>query len=270
VALDAAPAAIPKLPASAMYVHPVSREVNGRSLLYLDYWWYLPDNPARAGSGAFCGAGLVIPGISCFNHQSDWEGVTVVVDRTERGGRRVHPEPRWVHYAEHAGVVSYVWGELRAHWRAAPFERYVAGIGDAAERPLVFVSSGTHASYPTPCPGPLRREPCRQIANKAEEGDADGELPWLGNVASRCGPGLSCLGLLPTLAGGTAAALWNAFEGPWGRRHCVLKYYCDSSDPPKAPGKQGRYGLPARYHARVPLEPSSTKLEPKRGTGFDE
>jgi hypothetical protein len=37
------------------------------------------------GLKAFCGAGLVIPGITCHDHQSDWEGLTVVVDRARDG-----------------------------------------------------------------------------------------------------------------------------------------------------------------------------------------
>ncbi len=49
---------------TAIYVHPVGVETGNRRLLYLDYWWYLPYNPTGSGSGAFCGAGLVIPGVS--------------------------------------------------------------------------------------------------------------------------------------------------------------------------------------------------------------
>ena len=54
--------------------HPVPVESEDASTLFLDYWWYLPDNPTGSGGGAFCGPGLVIPGISCFDHESDWEG----------------------------------------------------------------------------------------------------------------------------------------------------------------------------------------------------
>ena len=47
---------------SAVYVHPVEIMRGNRRLLYLDYWWYLLDNPADTGGGALCGAGLVIAG----------------------------------------------------------------------------------------------------------------------------------------------------------------------------------------------------------------
>ena len=254
VAAEARPPLSPGLPASTMYVHLASREVDGRRLLYLDYWWYLPDNPARSGGGALCGAGLVIPGISCFDHESDWEGVTVVV-RQKVPGRPASAELHAVHYAEHASVVRYSWKQLERHWRIPALARLVPGGGVTAERPLVFVSSGTHASYPTPCPGPLRRGACRQVANRAEENRADGRLPWLGNYASVCGTAVSCLEPLPTTRpGGSEPALWNDFDGPWGRRHCILRYYCDSTQPPTAPGRQGRYEQPARVHGSADLE----------------
>ena len=108
---------------SAIYVHPVPAETEESSLLYLDYWWYLPYNPSGSGEGAFCGPGLVIPGISCFDHVSDWEGVTVVLDRTTPGRA---PEPVAVHYAQHDSVVRYDVGrapggvEGRGRYRHAP------------------------------------------------------------------------------------------------------------------------------------------------------
>jgi hypothetical protein len=220
---------------SAIYVHPVPAVRDGRSLLYLDYWWYLPDNPARAGMGAFCGAGLVIPGVSCFDHQSDWEGVTVVIDRT-----RSEPEPLAVYYAQHESVVGYRWGDLRRAWRGAGDRGPQGGAEtDVADRPLVYLASGTHAAYPTRC----RSDNCRQVAHDRGENRYDGGLPWVGNDTGACAR-VNCLRMLPTATGGRAPALWNAFTGPWGRRHCLLTYYCDSGSPPAAPGQQERYQHP--------------------------
>jgi hypothetical protein len=237
---------LPGRPLSHMYVHLVAREVDGKSRLYLDYWWYLPDNPARAGSGAFCGAGLVIPGISCFDHESDWEGVTVVVDRSTPT-----PGPVAVHYAQHGSVVRYDWSQLRDHWdnEANELGAYMQGVDGAAVRPLVFIADGTHASYPTPC----RRDSCKQSADGIEEERHNGQLPWAGNGAATCGEGSSCLTTLPTLAGGSKPALWNAFTGPWGKTRCVLKWYCNSTTPPSAPGRQGRYDRPWACSGRVDL-----------------
>jgi hypothetical protein len=254
-------------PLSTIYVHPTTREVNGRRFLYLDYWWYLPDNPARAGWGSFCGAGLVIPGVTCFDHQSDWEGITVIVDRTERRGV-VDPRPVGVHYAQHNSIVSYDWNELQRHWAGdEKLSERVKGIPGLEGRPLVFVANGSHASYATRCPGIERT--CRQLAHDREEGTHDGKLPWAGDFTSLCGEGSSCLQLLPTRRGGAEPALWNAFDGPWGERRCVLgTIYCNSSDPPPGPGRQGRYRRPALATGEGSFEPGKKRF--KAGTVVDE
>jgi hypothetical protein len=225
---------------SAIYVHPFSVDSGGRRLLYLDYWWYLPDNPARIGAGAFCGAGLVIPGVTCHDHESDWEGLTVVVDRTGD-----EPNVIAVQYAEHDHVYRYDWKTLRQRWKRDQGE-FLGRVTDAPSRPLAFIARGTHATYPTPC------QNCRQAAKGAitslGENPHDGELEWAPNNTSACGRE-SCLQELPTRDRGRAPALWSAFTGPWGARHCVLKYYCDSASPPAAPGQQHRYQDPTRSSA---------------------
>lgn len=225
---------------STIYVHPTSSSRDGRELLFLDYWWYLPENPVSLGGGALCGAGFVIPGVTCQSHESDWEGVTVVVDRTNR------PRIEAVQYAQHDTVIRYDWAQLQRYWGDPQVQGLVEGIDDAGERPLVFVAVGTHASYPTPC-----SRGCQQVANSglAEELHR-GNLGWIGNDTGSCGIS-SCLQMLPTRAGGAKPALWNAFEGPWGERHCFLSYYCDSGTPPSAPGQQKRYQHPGRYSGYV-------------------
>jgi hypothetical protein len=227
---------------SAIYVHPVSLVKNEREYLYLDYWWYLPDNPVGVGGGAICGAGFVIPGVTCQNHQSDWEGMTVVVDRTDAKPRIVA-----VQYAEHSDVVRYSWTQLRERWDDnAKVQELVARIPDAEDRPLAFSAEGTHATYAFPCGGG-----CHQVAHSdLAEGPHRGDLTWVGDLTSACGRS-SCLQLLPTRNGGTEPALWNAYNGPWGERHCFLTYYCDSGSPPTSPGKQGRYEHPASYDGYV-------------------
>jgi hypothetical protein len=223
-------------PDTTIYVHPVPVEREGRLLLYLDYWWYLSDNPSRVGGGALCGAGLVIPGITCDNHVSDWEGLTVVIDRTA-----AKPVVIAVQYAQHATVVSYPWQQLRSSWEAPSVRTLVAHVPDASERPLAFIARGTHATYPRPCAGG-----CLQSANDTlHDGPHDGELPWIGNYAATCGD-VSCVQMLPTLEGGRQPALWSAFAGTWGDVHCALKFYCDSTAPPPAPGRQTRYLHPTR------------------------
>ena len=128
-------------------------------LLFLDYWWYLDDNPARVGNGATCGVGLAMPGITCFDHPSDWEGMTVVLDTTDETAA----VPIAVQYAQHKEVVRYDWAELQARWAQLladpqqPLERRVRrnlqALDDLADRPVAFVGLGTHATYARPCPG---------------------------------------------------------------------------------------------------------------------
>jgi hypothetical protein len=220
--------------ASAIYVHVVPGDGADDNLVYLDYWWYLSYNQARSAAGASCGAGLVIPGKTCFDHQSDWEGVTVVVDRTGK-----EPVPVAVQYAQHSDVVSYPWDYLRRIWQGEAYRPLVRGVDDASDRPLVFVARGTHASYPKLCP-----PNCRQVAHKnREEKVHRGDEPWPGNDTTRCTADV-CLKALPTHNRGADPALWNAFEGTWGERHCILVYYCDSDNAPTAPASQDRYKEP--------------------------
>jgi|GEM_PF-1343108 len=236
----AAGATAPLGSGSAIYVHPVSLRVHGRELLYLDYWWYLPDNPVSLGGGALCGAGLVIAGVTCQSHQSDWEGITVVVDRGE-----AEPEIVAVQYAQHENVVRYEWETLLRRWEGDATVEKLVGASDFASRPLAFVARGTHAAYPLPC----RR--CHQVPRpEVGEGPHRGDFPWVGNDSGACGRS-SCLQTLPTRRAGSEPALWNAFEGTWGEHHCFLTYYCDSGTPPTAPGTQRRYRHPAHYSGTV-------------------
>jgi len=222
---------------SAIYVHPVSVSREGKELLYLDYWWYLPYNPVKLGGGALCGAGLVIAGVTCHTHESDWEGITVVVDRTGKV-----PQPVAVQYAQHSSVVRYSWSLLREKWDGnGEVESRIGGVGDASQRPLAFVAVGSHASYPLPC------NRCRQFPDpRIPEEPHLGNLPWSGNDTNACGKS-SCLQMIPTHEGGRRPALWNGFDGAWGELHCFLTYYCDSGSPPKSPGIQRRYEHPTWF-----------------------
>lgn len=236
IAAEKAPGPLPGA-GSAIYVHPVSVNRDHRRLLYLDNWWYLTDNPVGVGGGALCGFGLVIAGVTCQNHQSDWEGMTVMVDRT--GAR---PRAIAVQYGQHASVIRYGWDELRNYWdhdqRSSELTERIAG---ASSRPLAYIAKGTHATYPFHC------SECNQVAHsERSEGPHRGGISWIGNEIGACGTA-SCLQMLPTHRAGGEPALWNAYDGPWGERHCQFTYYCDSGSPPAAPGQQGRYKHPARH-----------------------
>jgi len=232
--------------ASAIYVHPSRRTVAGRALLFLDYWWYLDDNPARVGHGATCGVGLAMPGITCFDHPSDWEGMTVVLDVD--GETAV---PIAVQYAEHKEIVRYDWQDLQARWAALrddprsglsdAVRRNLAALDDVADRPVAFVGTGTHATYARPC---LRS--CHQTLDRTTENRYGGEASWSFNDTARCVEA-ACVRLLPTRRGGREPASWNAYAGVWGDRTCILKgAYCTAELSPSSPSAQGRYRDPAR------------------------
>jgi lysophospholipase L1-like esterase len=226
---------------STIYVN-VSRSGNdARNAVYLDYWWYLPHNPADAGGGAFCGAGFVIAEITCFDHQSDWEGVTVVLN-----GDRPGAPPIAVDYAQHNGNTRFTWAALQALWRRNhDLPRFGAGI-DVDHRPLVFVARGTHASYERHCdrglctvggvPGHRSRRPFKENRH-------DGRSAWEGNTDAGCAA--RCVAALPARHNGQDPASWNAWPGEWGTANCVLVIVCSSSEPPRSPAHgHERYSRP--------------------------
>jgi hypothetical protein len=237
--------------ASAIYVHPTESTSSGRRLLYLDYWWYLDGNPAGVGRGASCGVGLAIPGKTCFDHPSDWEGMTVVLDR------RASDVPVAVQFAEHSDVVRYSYRQVRDYWaarRANPkglspaLIRNLARVDDIRDRPLAFVANGTHATYAKICPGPGR---CHQVAGGLPDNRYNGEGWWPGDDTAHC-VFTSCQRLIPTRNGGRDPALWNAFTGVWGDRHCILGgAFCNYELSPGSPAGQKRYKEPAHISGYV-------------------
>jgi hypothetical protein len=222
--------------ASAYYYRLIARP--GR--LYVDYWWFFTRNPTPVAAGVFCAPGFRLPGKTCHEHASDWEGVTVVLGPCTSDSARCTPGPdggRWapiaVRYGQHEFLVSYPWATLIRLWRDV--ER------PDPLRPVVFVARDSHASYPSRC-----RRRCTQfrslLGRPVREGTHDGATPWRWNGAD-CG---DCLQRLP-LAGDGAPAEWNAFKGRWGDQHCLLSgAYCDATGAPRAPPQQGRYKRPWR------------------------
>lgn len=209
---------------TTIYAHAVPDRVHP-GWTDIDYWWYLPDNPANTAQGAMCGAGLVIPEITCFDHQSDWEGVTLVV----AGG-----QPKEMHFAAHSDVIDVPWATLQAAYNTPELAPFVKGR-DTANHPLIFIALGSHAAYPTPCftsncPG----------NSVLEDNTYDGAHAWPDAPCSTPG----CVTGFPVAANGTDAS-WNAFDGYWGSAICIAGgIYCARSNAPRAPGRQGRYRKP--------------------------
>jgi hypothetical protein len=214
--------------ATTIYAHAVADKLHP-GWTDIDYWWYLPDNPANTAQGAMCGAGLVIPEITCFDHQSDWEGATVVVDERQ--------DPVAVHFAAHDHVVDVPWATLQAAMSGPALRPYAAGR-DVADHPLVFVALGTHAAYPLPC----LSSTC--AGNTVfEDNRHDGRHAWPDAPCSAPG----CVTAFPQPANGAGTASWNAFDGHWGSAVCVANVYCARSAAPRAPGRQARYQRPWCY-----------------------
>jgi hypothetical protein len=238
-------------PASAIYVHPRPVNVGNRKLVLLDYWWYLDDNPASVGKGTSCGVGLALPGKTCFDHQSDWEGMTVIVDRN--GG---NPVPVAVQYAQHAVVVRYGFADLQQYWRDrrasdAPWKnprllRSLPPSDELEHRPLAFIARGTHATYRGICTAD-----CRQVASDLKENSHDGLRPWPANDTAEC-IASRCVRLLPTRHSGTEPALWNSYDGVWGDRRCILRgAFCTAELSPGSPATQKRYKNPLGVNGYV-------------------
>lgn len=212
-----------------LYIHVVRDDARG--VVALDYWWYLPFNPTPVLSSTFCGPGFSIPALTCFDHESDWEGVTVILATEPETGNLA---PVVVHYAQHEHVTRYLWSLLTAQWARRGWH--------PGTRPLVFLARGSHASYPMPC-----ARNCSQVGSLVRrEGHHDGGRPWAANRDTRCSG--ACVIPIPTANGGTTSASWNSFNGPWGERRCILHdSYCDTGSAPTAPSFQGRYECPWQF-----------------------
>ncbi len=178
---------------SVIYAHVVRQ----RKRIAIDYWWFLRYN-------AF----------SIDQHEGDWEGATVIVNRA--GAQVVN-----VHFAAHTGV-----------WR------YRLGVPSIVDnRVKVFVARGSHASYPRRC-----NRLCRQTDGTLPESHFDGSRSWVGNSAAGCRR--RCVRLLPQRAG--APSSWNAWQGRWGVT------LAPAFPPPLTPSAQRRFQHPfdSRHSSR--------------------
>ncbi|MGH2840552.1 MAG: hypothetical protein ACRDKY_06985 [Solirubrobacteraceae bacterium] len=199
-------------PAAAMYYRVT--ESGGR--MYVDYWWFLRFNDfADKTIRTFCESRIKRRLIGCFNHEGDWEGVTVV------SAKRQPEKLAFVDMASHEGVFRY---------SAAELER-------RGDRPIVYPANGSHASYPHACPGR-----CKQPNGRLPETNSDGKAPWGANDDCPVG---ACLIALP-------AKSFNAFAGRWGGPVCTPKKRCMFAAGPKTPSRQRRYQKPWCFTAPGP------------------
>jgi hypothetical protein len=213
---------------SAIYYHVVRHDLDGDGIeeLFLDYWWFFPYNPTPVGRSALCKPGFQIPNFTCFDHEADWEGITVVLLQDNAAS-----VPHYAIYAQHESGVAYRWKDLTDYWDRE---------GTPSDRPIVFVALNSHASYPHRC-----ELACSQIEKKATvplgEGTHDGGKTWLQNELDDCRG--TCLKPLPRTRSGKPA-LWNASPHAWGSPNCLLGISCDRAAAPLAPRYQGRFSHP--------------------------
>ena len=182
-----------------------------------------------------CVGGLAIPEVSCFDHEGDWEGVTVTLRATEstagEAGRAYALQA--VTYAGHA-------------WRYRYDQRLLERVGSLENgHPVVYVAWGSHASFPLPCGH--RRPPgagnCRQLGSRLPDGRRDGGIDWRHNDDRSC-RAANCVVALPGTGDGNPL-LWNAFSGRWGREACTVGLkLCVKGKGPRSPSYQARFTGP--------------------------
>jgi hypothetical protein len=195
-----------------------------RNLRYFDYWVYYRFNDSPKLNGLTCLPGLAISEATCFDHESDWEGVTVAVP-----GLRDAPRPAYVAYAGHKWRFRFSWDQLVA-----------AGATSGLTHAKVWVARGSHASYPAPC-GAGRS--CAQLGSDVPDGRRDGRQPWRYNMDREC-QREHCVARLPLSRAGTPAS-WAAFGGAWGMPRCTVGFkLCVRAQGPVSPYRQDRYARP--------------------------
>ena len=229
---------------SRMYVHVREHERQ----LYLGYWWFIPFNASPWRPEVNCLPGLAIKDRTCFDHEGDWEGITVVLDKLNE---RALPDPYRLSNLKPAAVLYESHGKT-TRW---PWELVELATEDDrlyASHPVVYVAKGSHASYPAPCDDD---EDCDQdLAGNGSlgEGGFDGGTAWtynndcaefeFGTTGENLGP---CLIALPATTDGSRGVLWNAFPGRWGKATCsIIAKFCSAVDGPQTPSLQKRFREP--------------------------
>jgi hypothetical protein len=190
----------------------------------IDYWWFLRFNhfPMRElrDDDATCGG----YGVEKFDHEGDWEGVTVVADPGAR-------TPARVMYSAHG------------HWF------WYASLAADERRPRVYVACGSHANYPAACAAGCHQTRtgcritiCEQPVSGRAEAPFGGQVPWGRNPDAACSEPPVCLLPLPTGIEAASAGL-RAAEG-------VFTYWAGSwgtGGAPRSPGLQGHFTTPWRF-----------------------
>jgi hypothetical protein len=225
-------------PWSRVYFHLV----RAPRRLTIDYWWYFRFNVTPNKTALMCRSGLSVSDLDCFDHESDWEGISVTLARVCHGRLK----PVSVTYAGHAWRYRFHWDDLV---KAKRVERRT--------HPRVYVAFGSHASYPVPCYGRTESSlahDCFQgryrrsflgglVKTPLPDGRRDGARRWSMDDDRNCVE-VGCLSELPLRIDGRGAR-WNAFRGRWGAAECSLPpKICVRAEGPETPSAQPRYSAP--------------------------
>jgi microsomal dipeptidase-like Zn-dependent dipeptidase/predicted acylesterase/phospholipase RssA len=206
-----------------IYVNRVDRGAK----TYLDYWVFYRFNDSPVLHDLTCLSGLSVADATCFDHEGDWEGVTVELSPPD-------DEPTAVIYATHDGSTRFTWAAL-------DMAQAVDG-----HRPIVWVARGSHASYPQPC-GVRHHRDCRQLGSSLPDGPRDGSKPWAYNSCA------ACVVAFPARPDGRPLD-WAAYEGWWGKEICTVGLkLCTRGKGPRSPSFQKRYLAPERAPTRDAL-----------------
>jgi hypothetical protein len=196
---------------SALY-YRVAPDTGGAYRL-VDYWWFyrLNDAPDVASSW--------------FQHEGDWEGVTLAFPRSGQGTTF-----DWASFSQHGVWFRY----LRSALSCDGGRPGSCGIEtDRGGRALsVFVANNSHANYPERCAETVELR-CRTTAIALYEGGHDGERPW-GNNDDRTA---SLLELPPADPWGDGSGSWVTWPGRWGA----------DEGSPESPGNQPHFKDPEAW-----------------------
>lgn len=198
-------------PATASY-YRVADAVSPGGYRYIDYWFFYRFNYFWKVNG-------------WFNHEGDWEGVTIAPSKTMKTFD-------FAAFSAHNGWFSY----LRENLSCDGGEPGSCGTesAKAGRRVSVYPANGSHANYPNKCSEVVYGD-CQQNNMLAERGH-DGARTWLSNDAD---PQVSLLQLPAT--GAWPGGNFTDWPGTWG-----VPTSGDASDGPDSPANQAHWNTPWR------------------------
>jgi len=164
---------------SAVYWHAVLNPNKADHHIYLDYWVFYRYNEFSVPR--LCMGWLCYPAKSYDLHAGDWEGMTVAVNSQNM-------KVDWVGYAQHSKNVSYSASQLKCSGQSGQGLLRTCNSTSGFTRPVGYVATGSHATYPTSCPYKAPKCSAEKVNSnvndylKAPETTRNGRSAWWGNT----------------------------------------------------------------------------------------